>query len=124
VLRAYRQAIQYSVQALRDSTKWLLEIRERQGPSPVMLPRMEQRLVMARQMLDGISPPAELDAAHGLFRAAFQMASRAASARRNAVSSNNTTLAWDAASAAAGALMLLDRASEELDRLTSPSAKH
>jgi hypothetical protein len=124
VLRTYRQAIQYSVQALRDSTKWLLEIRERQGPSPVMLPRMEQRLTMARQMLDGISPPAELDAAHGLFRAAFQMASRAASARRNAVSSNNTTLAWDAASAAAGALMLLDRASEELDRLTSPSAKH
>jgi hypothetical protein len=85
---------------------------------------MEQRLVMARQILDGISPPAELDAAHGLFRAAFQMASRAASARRNAVSSNDATLAWDAASAAAGALMLRDRASEELDRLTSPSAKH
>jgi hypothetical protein len=124
VLRIYRQAIQYPVQALRDSTKWLLAIRERQGPSPEMLPRMEQRLVMARQMLDGIPPPAELDAAHGLFRAAFQMASRAASARRNAVSSNNTTLAWDAASAAAGALMLRDRASEELDRLTAPSAKH
>jgi hypothetical protein len=124
VLKTYRQAIQYSVQALRDSRKWLLEIREREGPSPLMLPRMEQRLVMARQMLDGISPPAELDAAHGLFRAAFQMASRAASARRNAVSSNSTPLAWDAASAAAGALMLLDRASEELDRLTSPFAKH
>ena len=124
VLRTYRQAIRYSVQALRDSTKWLLEIRERQGPSPEMLPRMEQRLVMARQMLDGIRPPAELDAAHALFRAAFQMASRAASARRNAVSSNNTSLVWDAASAAAGALMLRDRASEELDRLTSPSAKH
>jgi hypothetical protein len=30
-------------------------------------------------------------------------------------------LAWDAASAAAGALMLLDRAAEELDRQTSPS---
>jgi hypothetical protein len=124
VLKIYRLAIQYPVQALRDSTAWLLEIRERKGPSPVMLPRMEQRLVMARQMLDGVSPPAELDAAHGLFRAALQMATRAASTRRNAVSSDNTTLAWDASSAAAGALMMLDRASEELDRLTSPSAKH
>jgi hypothetical protein len=28
-------------------------------------------------------------------------------------------LAWDAASAAAGALMLLDRAAQELDRLTT-----
>ena len=124
VLTIYRRAIQYPVQALSDSKTWLLEIRERTGPSPLMLPRIEQRLVMARQMLDGVSPPAELDAAHGLFRAAFQMASRAASARRNAVSSDNTTLAWDASSAAAGALMLFDRASEELDRLTSPSAKH
>jgi hypothetical protein len=124
VLRIYRQAIQYPVEALRDSTKWLVEIRERQGPSPEMLPRLEQRLVMARQMLEGVSPPAELEAAQSLLRAAFQMASRAASTRRNAVSSKSTTLAWDAASAAAGALMLRDRASEELDRLTSPSAKH
>jgi hypothetical protein len=124
VLKAYRQTTQYPVQALRDSKTWLLEIRERKGPSPVMLLRMEQRLVMARQMLDLVSPPAELDAAHGLFRAALQMATRAASTRRNAVSSDNTTLARDASSAAAGALMMLDRASEELDRLTSPSAKH
>lgn len=123
VFKTYRQAIERPVQELRDAKKWLLEIRERTGPSPLALPRMEQRLVMGRQMLGGISPPAELDAAHGLFRAAFQMASRAASARRNAVSSNDTKLAWDAASAAAGALMLLDRAAEELDRLTSASPK-
>lgn len=123
VFKTYRQAIDRPVQELRDAKKWLLEIRERTGPSPLVLPRMEQRLVMGRQMLGGISPPAELDAAHGLFRAAFQMASRAASSRRNAVSSNDTKLAWDAASAAAGALMLLDRAAEELDRLTSASPK-
>lgn len=119
--KTYRRAIERAVQELRDSKEWLLEIRERSGPSPRVLPRMEQRLVMGRQMLGGIAPPVELDGAHGLFRAAFQMASRAASTRRNAVSSNDTKLAWDAASAAAGAIMLLDRAAEELDRLTSPS---
>jgi hypothetical protein len=117
---AYRQRVQRAVQELRDSKGWLTEIRERSGPSPLVFPRMEQRLVMGRQMLGGISPPPELAGAHGLYGAAFQMASRAAASRRNAVSSNNTQLAWDAASAAAGALMLLDRATEELDRRTSP----
>jgi hypothetical protein len=120
VFKTYMKAIARAVQELRDARKWLVEIRERSGPSPLMLPRMEQRLVMGRQMLDGILPPAELDAAHGLYHAAFQMAARAAVTRRNAVSSDDAKLAWDAASAAAGALMLLDRAAEELDRLTSP----
>jgi hypothetical protein len=120
VFQTYMKAIARAVQELRDARKWLVEIRERSGPSPLMLPRMEQRLVMGRQMLDGIPPPAELDAARGLYHAAFQMAARAAVTRRNAVSSDDTKLAWDAASAAAGALMLLDRAAEELDRLTSP----
>jgi len=116
---AYRRGIERAVQELRDSKKWLTEIRERSGPSPLVFRRMEQRLVMGRQMLGGISPPPELEGAHGLYRAAFQMASRAAASRRNAVSSNDTQLAWDAASAAAGAVMLLERATEEHDRRTS-----
>ncbi len=118
--KTYRRAIDRAVQELRDAKKWLTAIRERSGPSPLVLPRMEQRLVMGRQMLGGISPPPEVDGAHGLYRAAFQMASRAATSRRNAVSSNDTQLEWDAASAAAGALMLLERATEELGRRTSP----
>jgi hypothetical protein len=119
----YRHAIERSVQELRDAKKELVQIRERSGPSRLLLPRMEQHLVMGGQMLAVIRPPAELDAAHGLFRAAFQMANRAATVRRNAVSSTDTQLAWDAASAAAGALMLLDRADEELNRLSAPSPR-
>jgi hypothetical protein len=122
--KVYRHAIERPVQELRDARKHLLQIRERSGPSRLLLPRMEQRLVMGAQMLAVIRPPVELDAAHGLFRAAFQMATRAATDRRNAVSSTDTKLEWDAASAAAGALMLLDRAGEELDRLSAPSPGH
>ena len=102
-----------------DRQRSLENIRELAGPSPRLLPRLEQRLVMAKQRLAAVSPPAELDAAHGLFGAAFQMARRAVATRRNAVSSKDMKLAWDAASAAAGALMLLDRAAQELDRLTT-----
>jgi hypothetical protein len=60
-----------------------------------------------------------LQAAHELFATAWQMARRAASGRRNAVSSGDMKLAWEASSAAAGALMLFERAGQELDRLTA-----
>jgi hypothetical protein len=37
-----------------------------------------------------------------------------------AIATNDMSLAWQAASAAAGALLMLDRAREEIQRLTSP----
>ena len=120
LFRTYRLAIGSAVAELRQSTRVLEKIRELAGPEPRVLPHLEQRLVMARQQLATIAPPAELQPAHGLFIAAFQMARRATSARRTAVSSSSMTLAWEASSAAAGALMLLQRAGEELDRLTAP----
>jgi len=120
MFKTYRLAIASAVAELRQSTRVLEKIRELAGPEPRVLPHLEQRLVMARQQFATIAAPAELQSAHGLFIAAFQMAKRATSARRTAVSSSDMTLAWEASSAAAGALMLLQRAGEELDRLTTP----
>jgi hypothetical protein len=75
---------------------------------------------MARQQLAAITPPPDLQAVHALLTSTFQMAGRAVSSRRNAVSSGNLSLAWEASSAAAGALMLFQNAGDELDRLTTP----
>jgi len=74
---------------------------------------------MARQQLAVITPPPDLQAVHALLISTFQMAKRAASARRNAISSGDMSLAWEASSAAAGALLLMQRAGDELDRLTA-----
>ena len=52
--------------------------------------------------------------------AAYQIAARAGASRRAAVSANDMNLAWQASSAAAGALMLLDRALADFDRLSGP----
>ena len=120
MFKRYRASIDSSVRELRGATGSLEKIRELAGPTPLLLPRLEQRLVMARQRLAAIDVPAELASAHALFVAAFQMATRAASTRRTAVLSGNMSLAWEASSAAAGALLLLDRAGDELDRLTAP----
>jgi hypothetical protein len=124
VFAAYREAIASAIDELRGAKRSLERIRDLAGPSPLLLPRLEQRLVMRKRQLAAMTPPAELDAAHGLFGAAFQMAQRAASTRQNAVSSRDMKLAWDAASAAAGALMLLDSASQELDRLTAAPSRN
>lgn len=120
LFKTYRAAVASTVAELRKSRDSLERIRELAGPAPRLLPRLEQRFVMARQRLATLTVPAELAPVHGLFTAAFQMARRAASARRTAVSSRDMSLAWEASSAAAGALLLLDRAGEELDRLTVP----
>ena len=120
VFKTYRTAIAPPIDELRRSTRSLESIRQLAGPEPGLLPRLEQRLVIGKLQVAAITPPVELQPAHELIAAAFQMAQRAASGRRNAVSSGNMTLAWEASSAAAGALMLLERAGQELDRLTAP----
>ena len=119
-LRAYRRAVGPALEALERSKRSLDAIQQLAGPSPVSLSRLEQRMVMGRRALDMVEVPPELQSAHALYSAAFQMGRRAVSARRTAVSSKDMKLAWDAASAAAGALMLRDRAAQELDRLTTP----
>ncbi|OFW20850.1 MAG: hypothetical protein A3G21_18875 [Acidobacteria bacterium RIFCSPLOWO2_12_FULL_66_21] len=115
----YRGAIDSILATVRRGKKPLEQIRELAGPAPGTLERLEQRFVMARQALQRVETPAELQSSRDLFAAGLLMAGRAASTRRNAVSSRNMKLAWDAAAAASGALMLIDRARDELDRLTT-----
>jgi hypothetical protein len=115
----YRRKIEPAVTQLRRSKAWLDDVRRLAGPAPGSLDRHEQRVVLARRAFELVTAPPELAPARDLYAAAFQMARRAAAARRNAVSSNDMKLAWDASSAAAGALMLIERADEELGRLTT-----
>ena len=119
LFRIYRSTIGPALLEVRRLTPLLETIRELAGPEPRLLPRLEQRLVVARQQWAAVTPPIELQGAHELFATAWQMARRAASGRRNAVSSGDMKLAWEASSAAAGALMLFERAGQELDRLTA-----
>jgi hypothetical protein len=118
--RDYRAAIAPALSEFRSSSPLLESIRQLAGPEPRLLPRMEQRLIMARQQLAAITPPPDLQSVHALLISTFQMAKRAAASRRNALSSGDMSLAWEAASAAAGASMMFQNAGEELNRLTAP----
>ena len=115
--RAYRRATQSPRAAMRDLMRDLRAIRDRQGTSTRALQRTEVRATIAIHELRIVKVPPELAAMHNLLITALQLTRQAASVRRDAISSKNTTLAWDASSAAAGALMLAERAEDELNRL-------
>jgi hypothetical protein len=124
VFEDYRQRIRPPLEQLRQSRGWLTAIRDGGAPTLALLDRQEQRTVMARRVFELVAPPAELEGAFSLYTAAFHMARRAASTRRLAVSSSDAGLARDASAAAAGALMLLEQADDELTRLIAGPVPH
>ena len=68
----------------------------------------------------GISPPPEFRAAQALLVSAVQLAGSAGQIRREATLAEDIARAWDASSAAAGALMLGARARTDMQSLLRP----
>lgn len=118
-IREYREKISAPLERLAQFRKWLESIRELAGPDPKYLRPLDDRARLAHLELMAVAPPAEAQAAQGLLSAALNMTRQAAVLRRNAVSSNDIRIAWDASAAASGALTLGERAVHELDRLIS-----
>ena len=119
-LDAYRRSVRSAIENFHDSAAGLEEIRALAGPSARTLGRMSERASKNVLQLKSMRPPAELHTAHTLLTSAFQMASQAITTRQKAVQTTSMELAWQASSAAAGALMMFERANEELVRLAIP----
>jgi hypothetical protein len=75
-------------------------------------------VAVSQHEMKKVTPPAEVSAAHATLQASAALAAQAGSTRYDAIRSGNMDTAWQASSAASGALMLLDRAIEELRRIT------
>jgi hypothetical protein len=119
-VQAYRRSIRSAMEGFEDSAKGLEEIRALAGPSTRTLGRMSERASKGFLQLKNMRPPAELHTAHTLLTSAFQMATQAIAVRQRAVQTTSMDLAWQASSAAAGALMMFERANEELVRVAAP----
>src|SRR5262249_47988949 len=116
VLRAYQLAIAQPLEAMRISRPALDEIRRLAGPAQLRLQRLSARPAPpAEELAGGAGGGAP---AHDRRRSAAALAGGAADVGLKAMASGNMQDAWDASSAAAGALMLFDRAIEELRLLT------
>jgi hypothetical protein len=120
VLHAYQRAIADPLLTMRTSRAALDEIRRLAGPSQARLVRLSSRTAAALKRLAAAKVPAEAGAAHDLLRNAVSLAAQAADERLKAIASGNLQQAWQASSAAAGALLLFERASEAVRQLTLP----
>jgi hypothetical protein len=116
----YQRQIRPAIDRLRRSSAGLEQIRQLSGPAPDALAPLAGRVTDGWRELKGIRPPAEAEPVHNLLVSALQLAIRAASSRRLAIAGADMNTAWEASAAAAGALLMFERAQEDLRKLTTP----
>lgn len=118
LLQEFQTAIAEPVSMLRASRPRLEAIRQLESTPRRTLVWLQGQTSIVTRLLAEVHPPVGGEAALNLLTSATQLAARAVTSRQQAVSTGEMQPAWEAASAAAGALMLLDRAAEELQHLT------
>lgn len=115
--RLYDEAVTAPLKRLSGLKSSLEEIKALAGSAPATLASIQGAAGQALKMLHAIVPPDEFRAIHALFVSAARLADGAARLRRDAALSGDMARAWDASSAAAGALMLDARARSEMQAL-------
>jgi hypothetical protein len=118
--RKYRQAIDGPLGRFATVVPSLEEIKLLAGSSPTSLDTLQSAVHEILSRSAAIAPPDEFRSAHALLVSAAQMAGNAARIRYEATLAGDIARAWDASSAAAGALMLGARAREDMQTLLRP----
>ena len=97
-------------------------IRHLDGPSPEILAGAKRRLAGGADRLHriGVNVPEDLRKANDLLVGAWRFAENAVTARHAAIVQGNVDTAWNASSAAAASLLMLDTAQEEIRTLLEP----
>lgn len=116
----YQRSVGVQMLQLVRSQPALEAIRRLDGPAPETLLMLQSRLKGGAERLERVVPPADLRVTHELFIGAWRFAESAINGRYAAARSADVTAAWGASSSAAGALMLLSRAQQELRALLEP----
>jgi hypothetical protein len=118
--REYQRSIGSSLLLLVKNQNSLEAIRGLEGPPPDRLLALRQQLSGGAARLERLRTPDYLRATHELLVGAWRFAENATRARYEAIEKANADAAWEASSAAAGALMMLGRAQAEIRALLEP----
>ena len=119
-LRQYRAAIKVPLDLFARLEPALEQIKSLAGNSPSSLMMIESAVSQILLQARAIAPPPEFRAAQALLVSAVQLAGNAGQIRREATLAGDIARAWDASSAAAGALMLGARARTDMQNLLRP----
>src|SRR5687768_3240026 len=117
---AYQRSVGTQLLQLVKLQPALESIRRLDGPGPEALVTLQARLKGGAERLERIQAPADLRTTHELLLGAWRFAETAVNGRYAAARNANVTAAWEASSSAAGALLLLSRAQQELKTLIEP----
>ncbi len=118
--RRYRRAMNGSFNAFRVATVRLDQVRMLSGPPLQTIAPLLVKLAAAARKIGKVTPPPDLANAHALVRSAWELAGNALRLRAESVALNSADLAQRASSAAAGALLLYQRARADLANLMAP----
>ncbi|MBI2828802.1 MAG: hypothetical protein HYX77_05990 [Acidobacteria bacterium] len=118
--RDYQRSVGAQLLQLVKSQPALEAIRRLDGPTPDALVTLQARLRGGAERLDRIRPPGDLRITHDLLVGAWRFAESAVNGRYQAARAASVTTAWEASSAAAGALLLLSRVQQEIRELLEP----
>ena len=118
--REYQRSVGSSILFLVKNQNSLEAIRGLEGPPPDRLLALRQQLSGGAARLERLRTPDYLRSTHELLIGAWRFAENATRARYEAIEKANADAAWEASSAAAGALMMLGRAQAEIRALLEP----
>jgi hypothetical protein len=107
--RVYQAAVAPVVETLERAEASLDDIKRLAGPEATVLGGLLNRFDSGEKLLTNVAVPDELKPAHALLLSALALAENAVQTRRAAVVTGSIPSAWDASSAAAGAMMLFAR---------------
>lgn len=113
----YRVAMRGPLELFSQLRPALEDIKSLAGSTPYALNSVERVVAQIVKLAEDASPPEEFNAAHALLVSAAHLAENAASIRRDATLSGSIQRAWDASSAAAGALILGNKARTDIRAL-------
>jgi hypothetical protein len=118
--RDYRRSVGSQLAQLTKLQPALEAIRRLDGPTPDLLVALSANLRGGGERLARARPPMDLRPAHDLLLGAWRFAEAAVQGRYEAARAANVATAWEASSAAAGALLLFSRAQKEIQSLLEP----
>lgn len=118
--RRYRRSMNGSFDVFRDLTASLEQVRTLAGPPLRNIAPIERRLSAAAVKIGKVTPPPDLATGHALIRSAWELAATALRLRAESVARNSIDVAQRASSAAAGALLLYQRARADLTTAMAP----
>jgi hypothetical protein len=116
----YQRSVGGQLLQLVKAQPALEAIRRLDGPPPDVLLTLQSRLQGGAEQMERVRPPVDLRAVHDLLLGAWRFAENAVQGRYEAARAGNVPGAWGASSSAAGALLLLSRAQQELRTLLEP----